>query len=58
MGEREHRRGGGVAEKLGEGERDGAFDREEGMADTSGSHHGVSVNKRIKNLSYSKLNDY
>jgi hypothetical protein len=28
--------------KWGEGERDGTFDREEGMADTSGSHRGVS----------------
>ena len=28
--------------KWGEGERDGTFDREEGLADTSGSHCGVS----------------
>jgi hypothetical protein len=42
MGERESRRGGGVADKWGEGERDGTFDREEGLADTSGSHRGVS----------------
>jgi len=48
MGERESRRGGGVADKWGEGERDGTFDREEG------SHRGVSGKKRIKNLSYSK----
>jgi len=48
MGERESRRGGGVADKWGEGERDGTFDREEGLADTLGSHRGVSGNKRIK----------
>jgi len=36
------RKGGLINIKWGEGERDGTFDREEGLADTSGSHHGVS----------------
>jgi len=43
-GGRETRRGGEVADKWGEGDRDGTFDREEGLADTSGSHCGVSGN--------------
>jgi len=36
------RKGGPISLKWGKGERDGTFDREEGMADTSGSHRGVS----------------
>jgi len=48
MGEGESRRGGGLADTWGEGERDGTSDREEGLADTSGSHRGVSGKKRIK----------
>ena len=36
------RKGGPISLKWGEGERDGTFDREEGLADTSGSHRGVS----------------
>jgi hypothetical protein len=42
-----HRR---VAErwiKWGEGDMDGTFDREEGLADASGSHHGVSGKNRF-----------
>jgi hypothetical protein len=35
------RKGGPISLKWGEGERDGTFDREEGLADTSGSHRGV-----------------
>jgi hypothetical protein len=35
-------KGGQLRKKWGEGERDGTFDREEGLADTSGSHRGVS----------------
>jgi hypothetical protein len=45
--ERESRRGGEVADKWGEGDRDGTFDREEGLADTSGSHCGVFGKKWI-----------
>jgi hypothetical protein len=39
--ERESRRGGEVADKWGEGDRDGTLDQEEGLADMLGSHHGV-----------------
>jgi len=45
MGERESRRCSGVADRWGEGERDGTSDREEGLADMSGSHRGVSGKK-------------
>jgi hypothetical protein len=36
------RKGGQISLKWGEGERDGTFDREEGMADRSGSYRGIS----------------
>ena len=36
------RQGGPISLKWGEGEKDGTYDREEGLADTSGSHRGVS----------------
>ena len=37
------RKGGPIDLKWGEGERDGTFDREEGLADRSGSHCGVTA---------------
>ena len=52
-GERESRRGGAVADEWGEGDSDGTFDREEGLADTSGSHGRVSGTNGF--LSYSKV---
>jgi len=37
------RKGGSInLRRWGEGDKDGTFDQEEGLVDTSDSHHGVS----------------